>query len=94
MLQYKGCGLDNVYLANGYERRTTNSGIEVVHIEDRVGLHRTIALTVAMNPLHIDGAEFRFLRKEPWRPPRTPPPVARSKSPTCRRRDDGMITRR
>ena len=63
-MQYKGCGLDNVYLANGYERRTTNSGIEVVHIEDMDGLHRTIALMVAVNPLDIDGTEFRFLRKE------------------------------
>lgn len=64
MFHYKGCGLDNVYLANGYERRTTNSGMEVMHIEDMAGLHRTIALTVAVNPLEIGGAEFRFLRKE------------------------------
>ena len=64
MFQYKGCGLDNVYLANGYERRTTNSGMEVMHIEDMEGLHRTISLTVPVYPLEIGGAEFRFLRKE------------------------------
>jgi putative transcriptional regulator len=64
MFQYKGCGLDNVYLANGYERRKTNSGVEVLHIQNLEGLHRTIALTLAVNPLEIGGAEFRFLRKE------------------------------
>lgn len=64
MFQYKGCGLDNVFLANGYERRKTNGGIEVLHIEDLEGLHRTIALTLAVNPLEIGGGEFRFLRKE------------------------------
>lgn len=64
MFQYKGCGLDNVYLANGYERRVTNGGVEVLHIEDLGGLHRTIALSLAVNPLEIAGSEFRFLRKE------------------------------
>jgi DNA-binding transcriptional regulator YiaG len=64
MFQYKGCGLDNVYLANGYERRKTSGRTEVLHIEDLEGLHKTIALTLAVNPLEIGAAEFRFLRKE------------------------------
>jgi DNA-binding transcriptional regulator YiaG len=64
MLQYKGCGLSNVYLLNGYERQITNSGTEVLHIEDIEGLHRTIALSMVVNPVDIDGAQFRFLRKE------------------------------
>ncbi|MBS0365360.1 MAG: helix-turn-helix domain-containing protein [Proteobacteria bacterium] len=63
MLHYKGCGLDNVYLTNGYERRKTNGGHDILHIEDIEGLHRTIALTIAVNPAAIKDQEFRFLRK-------------------------------
>ena len=38
---YTGCGLDNIYLANGFERKVTPYG-EGVSIADADGLHEAI----------------------------------------------------
>lgn len=60
---YTGCGLDYVYLANGYEERDTPFGKGVV-IHDLEGLHRVIATDLVNNKPNWTGAELRFIRKE------------------------------
>lgn len=63
MIRYKGCGLPNVYLANGYQVVETVYG-KGITIHDVPGLHQAIGdmLVCAKEPLN--GAEFRFLRQE------------------------------
>jgi DNA-binding transcriptional regulator YiaG len=63
LLRYKGCGLDNVYLRNGY-RWAVIGGEQTLIVEDMQGLHRTIALFIVDSPLPLDAKTFRFLRKE------------------------------
>ena len=63
MYHYRGAGLDNVYLKNGY--REVEYGEEtVVSVEDAEGLHRAIAATLIHKPTELSGKEFRFLRIE------------------------------
>jgi DNA-binding transcriptional regulator YiaG len=64
LYRYRGCGLDNVYLVNGYTSRKLRSGEEIVAIEDIAGLHRAIALMLIESAPALDGKQFRFLRKE------------------------------
>lgn len=64
MYQYLGCGLDNIHLRNGYEMRRTESGSEVVWIDDVKGLHRAIAQCVCDLARPLSAKEFKFLRKE------------------------------
>ena len=63
MYQYFGCGLDNVFLENGYKIVQTRHGDGVV-IHDVAGLHVAIAVAVVSNPSPMIGKEFRFLRQE------------------------------
>lgn len=63
MLHYTSCGLQNVWLLNGYKREKTSYG-PAVAIEDSDGLHRAIALLLVNRKPRLSGAEFRFLRKE------------------------------
>lgn len=60
---YKSCGLDNVYLLNGYQERVID-GVKAVSIHDQDGLHRTIAQQLIEKPAPLTGDEFRFLRIE------------------------------
>ena len=60
---YKSCGLDNVYLLNGYEKCVID-GVEAVAIHDQDGLHRVIAEELIEKPAPLTGDEFRFLRIE------------------------------
>lgn len=62
MYHYTEIGLQNVWLANGYNVRKTPYG-NAVSIEDADGLHRAIGRRLACKS-HLTGAEFRFLRKE------------------------------
>lgn len=59
---YPQCGLDDVYLLNGYKRHQTvyGSGITVENVE---GLHEAIAEHLCLNKALLNGKEFRFLRK-------------------------------
>jgi putative transcriptional regulator len=61
LYQYKGSGLPNVYLANGFELRKTAYG-ETVSIRDVEGLHAAIADYLVMEPVLLTPDEFRFLR--------------------------------
>jgi len=46
MYHYKACGLDNVYLKNGYEEKNTPSGKSIA-IHDIDGLHKAIGKGIA-----------------------------------------------
>jgi putative transcriptional regulator len=62
-IQYKGCGLDDVYIAGGYEIEKTNYGEGIV-ICDMDGLHRAIGENLVTQKKELAGKELRFLRKE------------------------------
>ncbi|MEW6100412.1 MAG: helix-turn-helix domain-containing protein [Pseudomonadota bacterium] len=61
MYHYTMCGLDNVWLANGYTVYETPYG-RGVSIHDADGLHRALALRLADKPGRLTGKELRFLR--------------------------------
>ena len=61
--QYRGAGLDNVYLVNGY-KEILCGGEKVVSIEDVAGLHKAIANKLIHKSSGLTGQEFRFLRIE------------------------------
>lgn len=61
-LHYKQCGLDDVYLLNGYTVHETTYG-KGVSVEDVDGLHRAIALSVIKNKAVLSGKEIKFFRK-------------------------------
>lgn len=62
MHHYRECGLQNVYLANGYREVDTQYG-RGISIEDVEGLHLAIARDlVDSNPV-LSGPEVRFIRK-------------------------------
>lgn len=60
---YKSCGLENVFLLNGYEVRELE-GSRAVAIHDLQGLHRAIAEQLIEKSTPLTGKEFRFLRVE------------------------------
>ena len=60
---YRECGLDNVFLLNGFTVRETRHG-RAVGIEDIDGLHRAIGTHLAREKRALTGAELRFLRVE------------------------------
>lgn len=62
-LHYKDCGLDNIFLMNGFETET-HDGDEYVTIKDMDGLHRAIGLHIIMSRKAPSGREVRFLRNE------------------------------
>lgn len=61
--KYTECGLDNIYLANGYKFVDGRRGREVV-IEDIDGLHKEIGKFFVNKRKLLSGKEFRFLRHE------------------------------
>ena len=60
---YTGCGLDNIYLVNGFTHQPSNYGAGVT-VNDVDGLHRAIGENLATNKKELSGKELRFLRKE------------------------------
>ncbi|SDY38666.1 DNA-binding transcriptional regulator [Nitrosomonas sp. Nm58] len=63
MLHYTSCGLQNIWLRNGYTTVKTAYG-EATSIHDLDGLHKAIGLYLVNNKPRLTGAELRFLRKE------------------------------
>ncbi len=57
------CGLDNVYLENGYTIKKTAYG-EGISIHDMEGLHEAIAYNIITKLRKLNGDEIRYLRKE------------------------------
>lgn len=62
MYHYTECGLQNVWLVNGYVKHKTPYG-NGVSIHDVDGLHKMIGLHLTQLP-HLTGAQLRFLRKQ------------------------------
>ena len=60
-LQYLACGLDDVYLVNGFTI-TESEGEEVISVENIDDLHVAIALKLITSPAKLKPREFRFLR--------------------------------
>lgn len=57
---YTDCGLDNIWLLNGYELQSTPYG-DGYSIQDMDGLHDAIARSIVTGPT-MRGQEVRFLR--------------------------------
>jgi DNA-binding transcriptional regulator YiaG len=62
MYHYQSCGLNNIYLVNGYQEIDTPYG-KAVSIADAEGLDRAIAHNLITYKPKLTGSEFRFLRK-------------------------------
>ena len=60
---YLECGLDDVYLTNGYERIETARGTSIA-IRDIDKLHRVIGESLCRQKKDLRGKEVRFLRRE------------------------------
>jgi putative transcriptional regulator len=60
---YKGCGLDDVFLVSGYDLETTpyGGGIRIRHMDK---LHDAIGLFLVTNRKVLSGKELRFLRTQ------------------------------
>jgi len=63
MYSYDTCGLDNVYLLNGYEETETSEG-KATSIHDLDGLHQAMAESIVELGRPLEGPEFKFLRVE------------------------------
>ena len=60
---YTECGLDNIYLSNGFQYVDSPRG-KAINIQDVEGLHRAIGEMLTSEKKDLDGKEFRFLRHE------------------------------
>ena len=63
MLNYRGAGLENVWLLNGYKVKETKYGT-ATSVEDIEGLHNAIGQSILNSKPKLSGEEFRFFRKE------------------------------
>lgn len=61
MYHYTECGLDNVWLANGYTVHKTPYG-KGVSVSDADGLMKELAKSLTHKPGRLTGKELRFLR--------------------------------
>lgn len=59
--RYRGCGLDGIYLLNGYEI-TEDDGESYVAITDLEGLHNSIGRHLVMHRKALAPKEIKFLR--------------------------------
>ncbi len=60
-LHYKACGLDDVYLVNGFTRENID-GEDAIIIEDMDGLWKAIGLALVTSRKALAPKEVRFLR--------------------------------
>ena len=60
---YTECGLDNIYLVNGFDYVETPRG-RAVQVKDGHGLHRAIGIMLLEEKKDLSGKEFRFFRHE------------------------------
>lgn len=63
MYHYTECGLDNVWLENGYTSKDTPYG-PATAVTDVDGLHRAIALILIEKAGKLTGKELRFMRTQ------------------------------
>lgn len=60
---YLECGLDDVYLLNGFKRHESARGPSIA-IRDVDKLHRAIGEYLCLKKKELNGKEIRFLRRE------------------------------
>ncbi len=60
---YVECGLDDVYLVNGFVRKKSRRGTSIA-IRDIDTLHRAIGRHLCLDKKDLNGKEIRFLRRE------------------------------
>jgi putative transcriptional regulator len=60
---YTDCGLDNVWLCNGFAEINTPYG-KATSVHGLEKLHRVIGDVIISLPKHLNGAELRFIRTE------------------------------
>jgi DNA-binding transcriptional regulator YiaG len=60
-IPYRACGLDGIFLCNGYEREQID-GEWFTYVKDIEGLHRAIALHLVANRKTLTPKEIRFIR--------------------------------
>lgn len=58
---YTACGLDNIYLINGFEITRSNSD-EEIFIHDIHGLHKAIGMAIVFKEGLLLGDEIKFIR--------------------------------
>lgn len=60
---YTACGLDDIYLCNGYTIHETDygRGVSIKHLDK---LHQAISLHLVLGRKSLSPTEFRFLRKQ------------------------------
>jgi putative transcriptional regulator len=63
LYHYTQSGLDNVFLVDGFEYRSTPGG-RTLFIQNIDGLHRAIGRYLIESSKPLTGKEFRFLRSE------------------------------
>lgn len=63
MYHYTECGLDNIYLANGYNELETEYG-KAFSVENSQDLHKAIGSRLIKCARPLTGKEIRFLRCE------------------------------
>jgi putative transcriptional regulator len=59
---YTECGLDNIYLVNGFKITKTKNGDEEIFIHDIHGLHKAIGMILVCKPGLLNGKEIKFIR--------------------------------
>lgn len=59
---YTECGLDNIYLVNGFKITKTPDGDEELFIHDIHGLHKAIAKIIIFKKGLLNGSEIKFIR--------------------------------
>lgn len=64
LFHYVACGLNNVWLVDGFSEGVASDGTPVFHVEDVKGLHKAIGLSLVNKDTLLTGDEFRFLRSE------------------------------
>lgn len=58
---YKACGLDNIYLLNGYHLEI-HDGERYVHVEHELELHKAIGFHLVSQRKALSAKEIKFLR--------------------------------
>ena len=61
MYHYTECGLDNVWLENGYAVKKTAYG-KATSVDDAMGLHQVLAMELTQKKGRVTGKELRFMR--------------------------------
>ena len=59
---YTECGLNNIYLVNGFEITKTDDGDEEIFVHDIHGLHMAISDTLIFKKGLLEGSEIKFIR--------------------------------